>query len=158
MHELKHILVVSRMTKYCKNAVHYGISMSKKCGATLYVLHVMENPFRCCDGWNLSAPALTFADEYEKLLHKTKKELDEVINTERLNGNKIIEIIRTGEPAEVIMQVAEEKDIDLIIMSTHEKGRLEQFLFGYTNEKIIRKMPCSVLLVKQEPAVFGAAY
>ena len=45
MHELKHILVVSRMSKYCKNAVHYGISLSKKCGATLYVLHVMDNPF-----------------------------------------------------------------------------------------------------------------
>ena len=88
MHELKHILVVSRMTKYCKNAVHYGISLSKKCGATLYVLHVMENPFKCCDGWNLSVPALTLAKEYEKLLHKTKKDLDAVINTEKMNGIK----------------------------------------------------------------------
>jgi nucleotide-binding universal stress UspA family protein len=158
MHELKHILVVSRMTQYCKNAVHYGISMSKICGATLYVLHVMDNPFTCCEGWNLSVPALTLADEYEKLLHKTKKALDAVIKTERLNGIKIIELIKTGEPAEVIMQVAEEKNIDLIIMSVHEGGRLEQFLFGNTNEKIIRRMPCSVLLVKKEPAVFGAVY
>jgi nucleotide-binding universal stress UspA family protein len=158
MHELKHILVVSRMTKYCKNAVHYGISLSKKCGATLYVLHVMENPFKCCDGWNLSVPALTLANEYEKLLHKTKKDLDAVINTEKMNGIKIIEMIRTGDPSEVIMQVTEEKDIDLIIMSAHEEGRLEQFLFGNSNDKIIRRMPCSVLLVKKEPAVFGAVY
>jgi nucleotide-binding universal stress UspA family protein len=65
---------------------------------------------------------LTLADEYEKLLHKTKKDLDAVINTERLNGIKIIELIKTGEPAEVIMQVAEEKNIDLVIMSVHEGG------------------------------------
>ena len=158
MHELKSILVVSRMTKYCKDAVHYGISLSKKCGATLYVLHIMDNPFRCCKGWNLSAPALTLADDYEKLLHKTKKDLDSAINTEKLNGIKIIEMIRTGDPAEMIMQVAEEKSIDLIIMSAHEGSRLEQFLFGYSNDKIIRRMPCSVLLVKKEPAVFGAIY
>ena len=78
---------------------------------------------------------MTLADEYEKLHHKTKKNLDAVINTEKMNGIKIIEMIRAGEPAEVIMQVAEEKDIDLIIMSAHVEGRLEQFLFGYSNEK-----------------------
>jgi universal stress protein A len=158
MHKLKHILVVSRMTKYCKNAVHYGISMSKKSGATLYVLHVTDNPFKSCKGWNLSVPALTLAGEYEKLLHETKKELDAVINTEIMNGTKIIVMIRTGEPAEVIMQVIKEKNIDLIIISAHEEGRLEQFLFGHSIDKIIRMMPCSVLLVKQEPAIFGAMF
>jgi nucleotide-binding universal stress UspA family protein len=158
MHEIKRILVASRMTKFCENAVHYGISMSKVCGATLYVLHVMDNPFKCCQGWNLSVPVLTLAEGYEKLLNKTKEELDAVINAEKMNGMKIIEFIRKGEPTEVILQVAQEENIDLIIMSAHEESRLEHFLFGYSNERIIRKLPCSILLVKNEPAVFGAVY
>jgi nucleotide-binding universal stress UspA family protein len=158
MHELKRILVVSRMIKYCENAVHYGISLSKKCGAILYVLHVMDNPFRCSQGWNLSVPALTLEEAYEKLLYKTKEDLDAFINAENLNGIKIIELIRTGKPAKIILQVAKEENIDLIIMSAHEEGRLEHFLFGYRNEKIIRRLPCSILLVKKEPAVFGAVY
>jgi nucleotide-binding universal stress UspA family protein len=36
-------------------------------------------------------------------------------------------------------------------MLAHEEGHLEHFLFGRSNEEIIRKMPCSVLLVKKEP-------
>ncbi len=32
---------------------------------------------------------------------------------------------------------------------------MEHFLFGRSNEEIVRRMPCSILLVKKEPAVFG---
>ncbi len=156
MHTIKRILVVSRMTKYCTNAVHYGISLSRQTGAELYVLHVTEDPCKC--GWNLSAPSLILEDVYSKIHQRTKKELDAIINSERSNGIHIIQMIRTGDPGEVIMQVAEGKNIDLVVMSAHEAGRLEQFLFGYSNEKIIRRMPCSILLVKAEPAVVGAEY
>ncbi len=158
MHTIKHILVVSRMIGFCANAVHYGISMSRQLGAKLYVLHVMDNPFKCGQRWNLSAPMISLADEYEKMLQKTKEELDTIVSAERLNGNNIIVLIRTGDAEEVILQVADEEDIDLIIMAAHEEGRLEQTLFGYSNEKIIRRMPCSILLVKTEPAVLGAEF
>jgi len=158
MHTIKRILVVSRMTGLCGNAVHYGISMSRELDAKLYVLHIMDNPFRCGRGWNLSAPTLTLANEYDKMLQRTKEDLDDIIKSERLSGNNIIELIRTGDAGEIIMQVANEENIDLIIMSAHREGRLEQILFGYSNEKIIRKMPCSILLVKTEPAVLGVEY
>ncbi len=123
----------------------------------LYVPHIMDNPFRYGRGWNLSAPALTLANEYDKMLQRTKEDLDDLIKTEQSNGNNIIELIRTGDAAEIIMQVADEENIDLIIMSAHREGRL-QMLFGYSNEKITRKMPCPILLVKTEPAVVGVEY
>ena len=59
------------------------------------------------------------------------------------------EVIREGEPTEVILEVAKEENIDLIIMLAHEEGHLEHFLFGRSKEEIIRKMPYSVLLVKK---------
>jgi nucleotide-binding universal stress UspA family protein len=36
-------------------------------------------------------------------------------------------------------------------MLAHEEGRIEHFLFGRSNEKIIMEMPCSILMVKKEP-------
>jgi len=156
MHVPKHFLVVSRMTRHCKPAVHYAISLSKKCGATLYVLHVMNNPFKCGQGWNLSAPSLRLPEEYEKRLQKTKEELDAVVNTKRWKDVHIIKLIRAGDPGEVIMRVADEEDIDLIIMPAHEDWPLEKFLSDDGSEKIIRRLPCSVLLVKTEPAMLGA--
>ena len=40
-------------------------------------------------------------------------------------------------------------------MLAHEEGRLEHMLFGGDNDAIIRKMPCSILLVKKEPEAVG---
>ena len=60
------------------------------------------------------------------------------------------ELIREGNPATEIFQVV--KHIDLIILLAHEEGHVEHFLFGRSNDEIIRKMPCSILLmVKKEP-------
>ncbi len=48
-------------------------------------------------------------------------------------------------------------NIDFLILLAHEETRLEhleelveKLIFGRSNEEIIRKMPCPVLLVKQE--------
>jgi nucleotide-binding universal stress UspA family protein len=45
MEGLDRILVVSRLTTNCRKAVHYGVSLVRKCGAELSVLHVIDNPF-----------------------------------------------------------------------------------------------------------------
>jgi nucleotide-binding universal stress UspA family protein len=59
--------------------------------------------------------------------------------------------MREGDPTEELFRAVKEEGIDLLIMLAHEEGHLEHFLFGRSNEEIIRKMPCSVLLVKKEP-------
>jgi universal stress protein A len=150
MHDIKRILVVSRMTKDCRKAIHYGVSLSEKSGAELYVIHVIHNAFGTdLGGWNLSIPNLV--KEYERIIQETKKELDAMINMEKKKGLSVKELIKEGEPTKEILKVVKEENIDLIIMLAHEEGRLEHFLFGRSNEDIIRKMPCSVLMVKKEP-------
>ena len=150
MEDIKRILVVSRLTAYCRKAVHYGISLSRKYGASLFVMHVVHNPFGL-EGWNLPP----FERDFGILLKKSKKDIDAAINAERAKGMAIEEIIREGEPTETILEVIKEEHIDLLIMLAHEEGRMEHFLFGRSNEEIVRKMPCSILLVKKEPAIFG---
>ena len=146
MGEINKILVVSRMTKYCREAVHCGISMARKYEAELFVIHVVHNPFGL-EGWNL--PPLE--EDYSAQLKRCKENIDEAINAERAQGVGICEIIREGEPTEVILQVVKEENIDLIIMLAHEEGRLEHALFGGEQDAIIRRLPCSILLVKKEP-------
>lgn len=148
MNGFKRILVVCRMPEHCRKAVHYGVSLAQKYGAALYVIHVIHNPFSY-EGWNLPIPS--FEGEYRKLLEETKSELDKTIDSERKKGVTINELIKEGEPAREILKSVREENIDLLIMLAHEEGRLEHFLFGRSNEEIIRKMPCSILLIKQEP-------
>jgi universal stress protein A len=150
MDDIKRILVVSRMTAHCRKAVHYGVSLSKKYGAALFVMHVVHNPFGL-EGWNLPP----FERDFGILLQKSKEDIDAAIDAERAKGLSIEEIVQTGEPITAVLDVVNAKHIDLIIMLAHEEGHLEHFLFGRSNEEIVRRMPCSLFLVKKEPAVFG---
>lgn len=146
MKTFKNILVVSRSTKHCREAVETGISLAYQYGAHLYLLHVIHDPFNL-EGWNLPVPS--FHNEYEKMVADARKGLDRMVKIEKDKGLPVTVWVKDGEPAKEIKKVAEEEKIDLIIMLAHEEGRLEHFLFGRTNDAILRKLPTSILLVKK---------
>ncbi len=148
MDDINQILVVSRMTRYCAKAVHYGVSLAKKYGAALTVVHVIHNPF-AIEGWNLPIPYLD--SDYKNLMRQSRQQLDDIIANENKMGMHIDVFIREGKPTAEILAVVKERKIDLIVMLSHEEGHLEHFLFGRSNHELIVKMPCSILLVKKEP-------
>jgi nucleotide-binding universal stress UspA family protein len=148
MEDFKNILVVSRSTRYCIKAVHTGISLARKYGAKLYILHVIHDPFSL-DRWNLPTP--TIEDEYRKMITDAKKELDRMVQAEKAENLTVTEWVKDGQPVDEIRKVVESEHIDLIIMLAHREGRLEHLLFGKTNDAIIRKLPATLMLVKKEP-------
>jgi len=148
MAEIDRILVVSRSTRYCQKAVHYGISLARKYDAELFVLHVEHNPFGV-KGWNL--PMVSLEEDYKRLLQEAKKDLDRIIAREKTAGLPIRELVLVGEPTKEIIKVVEQENIDLLVLLAHEEWHLEHFLFGRTNRELVRKMPCPILLVKKEP-------
>ncbi|WP_298273244.1 universal stress protein [Geobacter sp.] len=148
MEDFKRILVVSRMTTNCQEAVHCGVSLARKYGAELSIIHVIHNPFGL-EGWNL--PTVSLEKEYQEMMRQAKEDLDRILRKERSEGLAVTELIKKGEPTREILKAVEELKIDLLVMLAHEEWRLEHFLFGRSNEEIVRKMPCSVLLVKKEP-------
>ncbi|MDR3567465.1 MAG: universal stress protein [Syntrophobacteraceae bacterium] len=148
MEDVNRILVVSRSTKYCQKAVDYGISLAQKFGAELFVVHVMHNPFML-KGWNLAVPSLDA--EYARLQQTFKDDIDRMIEGNKTKGLTVKTVIKEGNPFEEIVKMVKEENIDLLIMLAHEEGHFEHFLFGRDNEDLIRKMPCSIMLVKKEP-------
>ena len=155
MGEIKRILAMCGMSTSCQEIIDCGISLARKYKAELYFIHIIHNPFGL-EGWNL--PMFSMEEEYYKLLEETKKDLDEIIAQEQKNGLLIRGLVREGPPTDEILKVIKEENIDLLIMHTHEETRmerlelrLENFLFGASKQELIRKMPCSILLLKQVP-------
>jgi len=146
--DLNSILVVSRMTQHCQEAFHMGVSLARQYDAELYLIHVIHNPFGI-EGWNLPLPSLD--KDYQKLLEKTRQEMDQLVAAEKAQGLKVVELVREGDPDDQVVAAVKEFSIDLIIMLAHEEGRLEHFLFGRSNDELLRRLPCSILLVKKEP-------
>ena len=145
METFNNILVVSRSTQHCIKVLRKGISLARKYNAKLHILHIIHDPFNL-NGWNLPVPA--FEDEYKKMAERARKELDRMVRDEKAEGLAIDEWVKNGNPSDEIKNVVEGQHIDLILMLAHKEGRLEHFLFGRTNDEIIRSLPATLMLVK----------
>ena len=122
--------------------------MARHYGAELYILHSIYNPF-ALKGWSLGT--LSLVKEYNQILGETKLALAEIVAEEKTKGISIQEIVSDGEPTTEILQTIQDKKIDLLVMLAHEEGFLENLIFNLSNDELIKKMPCSILLVKKEP-------
>jgi nucleotide-binding universal stress UspA family protein len=150
MEKIRNILVISRMNSYCLKSINFGISLARKYDAKLLVLHLVSNPV---DMMAVHVPDL-FPEDYINYMYiqqDAKETLEKVIKQETGKGFPIKELISDRDTVDEIVRVVSEEKIDLIIMLAHEEGRLEHALFGGENDAIVRKIPCSILLVKNEP-------
>jgi nucleotide-binding universal stress UspA family protein len=149
MGNIRNILVISRMIPYSREAIKFGVSLARKYDAKLLVLHLVSNPV---DLMAVNAPGLFPDEQYKNYLsseQEAKEQLDKLIKQEIRDGFPIKELISDRDPVEEIVRVVSEEKIDLILMSAHKEGRVEHALFGGENDAILRKMPCSIMLVKK---------
>jgi len=145
METFNNILVVSRSTQHCIKVLRTGIALARKFDARLNVLHIIHDPFSV-NGWNLPVPSLD--DEYKSMVAKARAELDRLVQAEKAEGLVISEWVKDGNPVDAIQETVESENVDLILMLAHREGRLEHFLFGKTNDAIIRRLPATLMLVR----------
>ncbi len=55
---------------------------------------------------------------------------------------------RKGDPADAILDVAEEQEADLIIVGNRGMAGAERFLLGSVPNKVSHHAPCSVLIIR----------
>lgn len=56
-------------------------------------------------------------------------------------------VVRVGHPANQILDIAEEKKADLVIIASHRPG-LQDYFIGSTAGRVVRHATCSVLVVR----------
>jgi universal stress protein A len=55
----------------------------------------------------------------------------------------------TGDPADAVVRLAEDDEVDLIVLGSHGRTGLTRLLMGSVAEAIVRKAHCPVLVYKQ---------
>ncbi len=143
---IKNILVVSWLTPDCSKTLQAGISLSGQYQARLSVVHVIDTAW--LTGWSI--PRVSMEQERKREMEKNKEDLHSIISRENKKEMIIKEFVREGAPSEVVLKLIAEEKIDLLILRSHAESRLERLLVGGSNDEIIRAMPCSIFLVKQE--------
>ena len=62
--------------------------------------------------------------------------------------------VEVGVPFVEIVRAARESGTDLIVMGSHGRTGLEHLLIGSVAERVVRKAPCSVLVVRDKARQF----
>ena len=96
------------------------------------------------------------AFQMDTFLEAAKARLE--IERTRFQGMwKPVEVdVRVGDPAMAIDDYAREKQVDLIVMTTHQPGMLERIFVGSVAEGTLRDAPCPVMVVPVRPAATTA--
>lgn len=66
---------------------------------------------------------------------------------------KVETAVRAGEARAAILQELEEHPADLVIVGTHGRGGLDRWIIGSVAMGVVRKAPCSVLVISPEAAL-----
>ncbi|MBI4444447.1 MAG: universal stress protein [Acidobacteria bacterium] len=125
-------------------AVQTGMLLAAESGAHLCLVHVIEEPVNV-EPWTgfLGSPA---TELYESAVEQVEKAARPGLD----RGLRMERIILFGNPARKILELARERDADLIVIGTHGRRGLTRFLVGSTAEEVLREAPCQVLVVKKK--------
>jgi len=143
MISLKRILAPMDFSETSEVAVRYAAELSKGFGATLHILHVLEQTELIEEGLGLP---LSLDKDIE---HEARKRLSGVLTEPQAKSLKSVEFaLRAGSSATEIVSYAKEHGIDLIVMGTHGRTFVPHLLMGSVAEKVVRRAPCPILVVR----------
>jgi nucleotide-binding universal stress UspA family protein len=145
MINITNVLVATDFSETSASALNYGREFARTFGATLHVLHIVENALMWAGP---EAAGLDVVHLQGELAAEARLALDRIITDEDRAQLHAMTAVRTGNsPAVEIAAYAKAEGIDLILVGTHGRGMLDHFLMGSVAEKLVRIAPCPVLTV-----------
>lgn len=145
MNRLKTILVAVDFSESSAKAFVTARFMSRAFDAHLLLLHVINEPV---DMRGFYVPHISFDKLEDEIAEGAAKLMTQFCKDNLGNTTNYETSIVSGVPYQEIIQVATQKNVDLIVMGTHGRTGLDHVLFGSTAEKVVRKSPLPVLTVR----------
>lgn len=90
-----------------------------------------------------------FPQEYADQAKKTISDGLKAFVTEHIpKGVKVQRIVADGKAYEAILRVARKLDVDLIVMASHKRKRLEDYLLGTNALRVVQQSKRSVMIIR----------
>jgi nucleotide-binding universal stress UspA family protein len=128
-------------------AVRQAVDLAKAVGAKLDLVSAYEPvPAQRLRGERRDAPedlqwAITPREDVETTLEAAAE-------VARAAGVTVSTYARQGDPADAILDVAEEQEADLIMVGNKGMTGAKRFLLGSVPNKVSHHAPCSVLIIR----------
>jgi len=143
---IKEVLCPVDFSEGSRRSLIKAIHLTKILGARLTVLTVFESVLSHLFGPSWRPEGFKEADmvgQYQQLYDGFLRGFE----FEKFTWKKVF---RRGKPHEEILGAIREGQIDLLVMGSQGRTRLSRIFMGSTTANVVREMPCTVLLLKQE--------
>jgi nucleotide-binding universal stress UspA family protein len=153
---MKKILVPTDFSKPAFWALETAINIARKAKAEITILHVVEQPTK--ESFHVTGEVLSPEDLEDKmftlkLIERNKAQLSHQASVVEKAGVPVRQELRMGNPFHGINKIIADHQVDLVVMGTTSRSRMEQLLVGSNTEKVIRSVACPVLTVHHGPSV-----
>lgn len=152
---MKKILVPTDFSKPAQIAVDVASDIAKKSNGQLILLHVIEEAsgtsFKITgevdtsSGWEDKLFTM-------KLIEKSKRQMAKAMEDLEASGVKARQELRVGTAFHGIRDIIAEQKVDLVVMGSAGRTKLEEMIIGTNTEKVVRHAKCPVLTVHRKPA------
>ncbi len=137
------ILCAVALKDCTEKVIKYASSLAKRYNAILYLLTVVEEPAWVQGGYDADLESLfSTLEERDRLALR-----DLAMRTEELSKSQVEPYVLRGKPYNKILEFADEKGVDLIVIGSHTVPPIQKILLGSTAEKVIHKAKVPVLVV-----------
>ena len=147
MPKIDRILVAVDLSPCSKAAIEHASFLASKLGATMDLLHVASpDDARGTDDVSVlmrGVPGSTLEIYNEQ---EIQKQLTAFIQDAGLQRQIRNDEIEEGDPAEVIVKMAQERGYDLIVLGTHGRKGLQHLLMGSVAQKVSQSASCPVTI------------
>ena len=141
------IVVGTDGSESAQEAVRQAVELAARLGATLRIVSAYE-----------PVPAGRLREEAQQVppdlqwMINPREDVDatlaEAAQAARGAGVAVRSYAREGDPADAILDVAEERGADLIVVGNKGMTGAKRFLLGSVPNKVSHHAPCSVLIVR----------
>jgi len=152
---LSKILVLVDGSESSMNALELAVDLAATYGSKICIINIV--PTYHLYSW-LMAPGDAFCHESLFIQTDVLKEMEEearsiLISTLTLVQSVGIEsyaIMGKGHPASEIVRIANQENVDLIVIGNTKSNIFTRLILGNVIHSIIRKAPCPILIVKRD--------
>lgn len=148
---MREVLVPIDFSVESARALEYGVALSRQFKSHLILMFVVDLPFTTGD-LGTDIPRLE-----NQIREKSEQELVRIAREVARKGCSVETIVSSGRPFREIIDVANRRKVDLIIVATHGESKVRHVVLGSNAERVARFASCPVLIVREadgEPTEF----
>lgn len=142
--DVRRILVPVDFSENTSSVLEWAAHLAEEHASQILLLHAYHLPveFQQLEGAYLPA------DFWASVKTEAEASLERYSDELKRRGLECENIVCEGYAATVIVEEADSRGVDLIVIGTHGRSGLKHLVLGSIAERVVQKAPCPVLTVK----------